>query len=53
MKCEICKTKVEATFLKKPIGSYVKNAKGKKFLVCPQCQKKLNTKEEILKHLPQ
>jgi hypothetical protein len=39
MKCAICKEKVEETFLKKPIGTYIKNEKGKKFLICQNCQK--------------
>jgi transcriptional regulator NrdR family protein len=51
MKCEICKKKVEETFLKKVLGTYVKDAKGKKRLVCPECQKKLTTKEELLNQL--
>ena len=53
MKCEVCKAKIEQTFLKKPIGAYVKNGKGKKFLICPQCQNKLSSKKEQLKHLPE
>lgn len=51
MKCDICKNKVEETFLEKMLGTYVKDAKGKKHLVCPDCQKKYKTKEEILKRL--
>jgi uncharacterized protein YbaR (Trm112 family) len=51
MKCEICKGKIEKTFLAKVFGSYVKDAKGKKHLICPQCQKKFPTKEEVLKKL--
>ena len=51
MKCAICKNKVGETFLKKPLGSYVKNAKGKKHLVCSECQKKLGSKEKILEQL--
>jgi DNA-directed RNA polymerase subunit RPC12/RpoP len=50
-KCEICKAKIEETFLKKILGTYVKDEKGKKHLVCPECQKKLSSKEEILKTL--
>ena len=38
-KCEICGAKVETTFLNKLIGTYVKDAKGKKKAVCPACQK--------------
>lgn len=51
MKCEICKKKIEETFLKKILGTYVKDEKGKKHLVCPECQKKLTTKEDLLKQL--
>ena len=48
MKCAICGSTVGETFLKKPIGAYVKDAKGKRHLVCFACQKKLLTKEKML-----
>ncbi|MBW3002117.1 MucR family transcriptional regulator [Candidatus Woesearchaeota archaeon] len=51
MKCEICKNKIGETFLNKPLGTYVKDEKGKRHIVCFECQKKLKTKEELLKHL--
>jgi len=51
MKCDICKTKIEITFLKKRIGTIVKDKKGKKHNVCSECQKKTGSKEEILKKL--
>lgn len=51
MKCDICKNKIEETFLEKMLGTYVKDAKGKKHLICPECQKKYKTREEILKQL--
>lgn len=51
MKCKICKKKIEETFLEKILGTYVKDAKGKKHNICPECQKKYKTKEEILKKL--
>jgi len=51
MKCEICKKKIEETFLKKILGTYVKDEKGKKHAVCFECQKKFPTKEELLKQL--
>lgn len=51
LKCDICKTKIESTFLNKVLGSYIKDNKGKKHLICPACQKKFPTKEEILKKL--
>lgn len=51
MKCEICGTKIQETFLKKIIGTYVKDAKGKKHTVCPSCQKNLKSKKELLEKL--
>ena len=45
MKCELCKRQVQETFLKKLIGSYVKDAKGKKHLICNSCQKQLSMQE--------
>ena len=51
MKCEICKTKIEETFLKKILGTYIKDEKGKKHVVCPACQKKSKDKPTLLKEL--
>ena len=51
MKCEVCKKTIEETFLKKIIGTYVKDTKGKKHSVCGECQNKLGSKENILKKL--
>lgn len=51
MKCEICKEKVNVTFLKKPVGTYIKDNKGKKHIVCNNCQRKLKSKEDILNAL--
>jgi hypothetical protein len=51
MKCEICKKRVKETFLKKIVGTYVKDEKGKKHLVCFECQKKFPSKEELLKQI--
>jgi hypothetical protein len=51
MKCEICKAKIAETFLNKILGAYVKDKKGKKHAVCPECQKKLGSKEKILEKL--
>ena len=51
MKCELCKGTVETLFLEKISGSYVKDAKGKKHLICPHCQKKFPQKSEVLKKL--
>jgi hypothetical protein len=50
MKCEICRNKVEEIFLNKVLGTYIKDAKGKRHLVCKQCQKQYS-KEEILSKL--
>lgn len=51
MKCEICKGKIENTFLSKIDGTIIRDSKGKKRYVCSDCQRKLKTKEEILKNL--
>ncbi len=51
MKCEICKKRIEETFLKKMLGTYVKDEKGKKYAICFECQKKFSSKEELLKQL--
>jgi len=40
MKCELCSAALATTFLKKVVGSYVRDGKGKRHLVCPACQKK-------------
>jgi len=48
-KCDICKEKIETTFLDKIKGTYV-NVKGKLKMICPICQKKY-TKEELIKKL--
>jgi len=45
MKCDICGAKIETTFLNKPIGTYVKDAKGKKKMACPACQTSGKDKE--------
>ncbi|MBI3050873.1 hypothetical protein HYY74_00260 [Candidatus Woesearchaeota archaeon] len=49
MKCDVCRKLIGTTFLKKPVGTFVKDSKGKPHPVCFECQKKLNTKEAILK----
>ena len=49
MKCSICNKSMETTFLSKIIGTYVKDKKGKLHTICFECQKKFNSKEEILK----
>ncbi|MBS3097074.1 hypothetical protein J4480_06600 [Candidatus Woesearchaeota archaeon] len=49
MKCSICSKYIETTFLGKMLGTYVKDGKGKLHSICFECQKKFNSKEEILK----
>jgi hypothetical protein len=49
MKCEICANAVGETFLKKIVGAYVKDDKGKMHLICFECQEKYSTKAEQLK----
>jgi len=51
MKCDICKKTLAETFLKKIVGSYVKDEKGRLHPVCRECQKKLKSKEELLKNI--
>lgn len=51
MKCEICKNKIEETFLNKIVGTYIKDAKGKKHIICKGCQKSLGSKGKILEKL--
>ena len=41
-KCSLCKEKVDTTFLNKPIGTWIRDKKGKKQLVCNNCQKKFS-----------
>jgi hypothetical protein len=50
MKCKICGKRIEETFLKKIVGTYVKNEKGKRFPVCQECQQK-HSMEEIKEKL--
>ncbi|MBN2141808.1 hypothetical protein JW711_00615 [Candidatus Woesearchaeota archaeon] len=45
MKCDVCGAKIETTFLQKVLGTYIRNEKGKKKLVCSQCQKNGRIKE--------
>jgi hypothetical protein len=49
MKCDICKSKIEETFLNKPKGTYIGKGKKKK-IACQNCQKALSM-EEIKKKL--
>ena len=51
MKCEICKKAIQETFLKKIIGTYVKDTKGKRHAVCFECQQKFPSRDDVLSHL--
>lgn len=51
MKCEICKKRIQETFLNKPLGTYIKDTKGKKHSICFECQKRFKNKEDVLKEL--
>jgi len=51
MKCEICGNNISKTFLNKVIGAYLKDSKGKKHLICFECQKKFKDKKEILENI--
>ena len=51
MKCDICKSVIGMTFLKKIIGTYVKDSDGKKHPVCFECQKKFSEKSLVLEQL--
>lgn len=50
-KCELCKQAIAQIFLGKLVGTYVKDAKGKKHTVCRNCQKQLGSKAKILEKL--
>ena len=51
MKCEICKNKINETFLGKLIGTYIKDDKGKRHTVCFECQKKFKDGKQILENI--
>lgn len=51
MKCEICKNKIPEIFLKKILGTVIKDEKGKKHFICSDCQKKYPSKEEVMENL--
>lgn len=50
MKCDICSKKIEETFLNKIVGTRIMVGRKEK-TVCPECQSKLKTKEEIIRNL--
>jgi len=45
VKCSVCKGKIEYTFLQKPIGTWIRDKKGKKHVVCSHCQKQFSVDE--------
>ena len=51
MKCAVCDNPIAELFLKKIKGVYVKDAKGKLFVVCFDCQSKFRSKPELLKQI--
>ncbi|HLC96467.1 MAG TPA: hypothetical protein VJH97_04045 [Candidatus Nanoarchaeia archaeon] len=52
MNCNVCNRKIEMTFLGKIKGTIIrKQGSGKHYTICPECQEKLKTKEEILQNL--
>ncbi len=51
MKCEICSTAIKTTFMEKVLGTYVQDEKGKRHLICFECQKNFNNdKAKILEN---
>ena len=49
VKCKICSEKLVETFLGKLKGTIVKKAGSKKhYPICPSCQKKHSSKEELM-----
>lgn len=44
-KCSICKEKIGVTFLQKPLGTWQRDQKGKKHLVCQSCQRQYSAEE--------
>ena len=51
IKCEICNQKIAQTFLGKLLGTYIKDAKGKKHTICKNCQQQFGSKKAILEKL--
>ncbi len=50
MKCAICGREIETTFLNKIKGNYI-HYKGKTYVICNECMKRLHTKENVIKEL--
>ncbi len=51
MKCDICREKIAETFLKKVVGTVIKDHQYKKRYVCSSCQKKFPSKAAVLEQL--
>lgn len=51
MDCGICNNKIGTTFLKKILGTHIKDSEGKKHVTCFECQKKFPDKAAILQQL--
>ncbi|USN45141.1 MAG: hypothetical protein H6502_03720 [Candidatus Woesearchaeota archaeon] len=45
MKCAVCGQKIEILFLEKINGTYLRDEKGKKHVVCATCQQQHPIKE--------
>jgi len=51
-KCSICKNSIATLFLEKLKGTVIKKeGSNKQYPVCFECQKKFNTKKELLENL--
>ncbi len=50
MKCASCGQKIETTFLGKLVGTYIKDANGKKHPICFECQRAF-TKPQLLERV--
>ncbi len=47
MKCDVCGSKIEVTFLSKINGTIIRDAKRKKRTVCSSCQSNGKIKELV------
>ncbi len=51
MKCDICSKTIATGFLEKVKGTYIRDKNKKKRSICFECQKRLGSKENILREL--
>ncbi len=52
MKCEICNDEIQTIFLKKIMGTVVKDENGKKHYICNGCQSRVgNEKSNQLENI--